>query len=479
MTVTTTATATAKPAPPALCRVTIVTPTSFSDLAVPSTTPIADLVPAIVEHCGDDELRERPMVLQRLGAAPLDRDATLESAGVRDGHTLHLTPRTDPIPSMVFDDLIDGIATTVAGRSDGWSKSATGTMFTWLAAAVLAFGVFVLAWSGPIPGTAVASACAAVMLMIIAALCAGAFEMTANARISAGFAVIYSGISGAAVPLTVTDPANDELPGVGGWMLTSDVVLAGSMAVTVASLVGLVALGASVEALSSIATLGVGGTTVGALVGWFGVDRIDAAAAITAVFTLCAPMYPSMAYRLARIRPPDLPTDPKDLADDLVEPLPGDGVRSRATNAHFILTGLFIGTSTVIGASLLFVAQAPGTSPIVLTVVTVSVLLLRARVLNGRRQRAALIGAAFLGLCSLGWRMLERFSLENRAIAVTVLVLCLTAVLLYAAASMPGARLSPYWGRSADILESLLAVVLLPVLFSVLGLYAIARGYAG
>jgi hypothetical protein len=44
---------------------------------------------------------------------------------------------------------------------------------------------------------------------------------------------------------------------------------------------------------------------------------------------------------------------------------------------------------------------------------------------------------------------------------------------------MPGRRLQPYWGRTVDIVESLTAVAVVPVLLAVLGVYAWMRGLAG
>lgn len=52
-------------------------------------------------------------------------------------------------------------------------------------------------------------------------------------------------------------------------------------------------------------------------------------------------------------------------------------------------------------------------------------------------------------------------------------------VLLMAGWTLPGRRVVPYWGRIADIVQSGLAIALIPLLIADLGLFGFARGLGG
>src|SRR6185312_2377795 len=97
-----------------LCRLTVRAPAKSIDLAVPADVPVADLLPAVLGYGGDDlgeaGLEHEGWVLQRLGGAPLDHEASLESLGLRDGDTVYLRPRTEAMPEVRLDDIVHGIS---------------------------------------------------------------------------------------------------------------------------------------------------------------------------------------------------------------------------------------------------------------------------------------------------------------------------------------------------------------------------------
>ena len=57
--------------------------------------------------------------------------------------------------------------------------------------------------------------------------------------------------------------------------------------------------------------------------------------------------------------------------------------------------------------------------------------------------------------------------------------LVLAVVLLVCEHALPGRKLRPYWGRVVDILETLCAVALIPLLLAVLNVYALVQGMTG
>ncbi|MER5874076.1 type VII secretion integral membrane protein EccD, partial [Streptomyces sp. NPDC002044] len=135
-----------------LCRLTVRAPARTVDLAVPADVPVADLLPAVLGYAGDD-LEEAGIdhggwVLQRLGSEPLDEERTLESLDLRDGETLYLRPRTEALPEVHLDDLVDGIATALQRQPYGWTPAAARTLLRALAVTALLAGLVVLALPG-------------------------------------------------------------------------------------------------------------------------------------------------------------------------------------------------------------------------------------------------------------------------------------------------------------------------------------------
>ena len=87
------------------CRLTVVAPAGWAEVALPIHVPLADLVPVLVRNAdpnlADAGVQHNGWVLQRLGEAPLDEDRTLSGLGLVDGETVYLRPRDAAIPANV------------------------------------------------------------------------------------------------------------------------------------------------------------------------------------------------------------------------------------------------------------------------------------------------------------------------------------------------------------------------------------------
>ncbi|MYR61546.1 type VII secretion integral membrane protein EccD, partial [Streptomyces sp. SID625] len=138
-----------------LCHLTVRAPAVSIDLAVPSDVPVSDLLPTLLRYVGEDAeeagLEHAGWVLQRLGDAPLDEDATLAQADLTDGSVLHLRPHTQALPEARLDDLVDGIADTASRRLHNWSPDAARTFLVGAAAAAVLGALLLLFWPG-VPG---------------------------------------------------------------------------------------------------------------------------------------------------------------------------------------------------------------------------------------------------------------------------------------------------------------------------------------
>src|SRR5215213_7569702 len=151
------------------CRLTVVAPSSWADVALPVHVPLADLVPVLVRNAdpglADAGVQHGGWVLQRLGEPPLDEDSTPAGLGLLDGETVYLRPRDSTIPAYDFDDLIDGVAAGMRDRTGRWTRGMTRWLFLGLSLAALAVGVLALVQGGPAAPRAVAAGLVTAVLL--------------------------------------------------------------------------------------------------------------------------------------------------------------------------------------------------------------------------------------------------------------------------------------------------------------------------
>ena len=108
-------------------------------------------------------------------------------------------------------------------------------------------------------------------------------------------------------------------------------------------------------------------------------------------------------------------------------------------------------------------------------IVTLAVLgcamLLESRLFRGRIQRLALMGAGYAGLAWLA---------VMYAHVVNVAALVVAAGLVVAIGTwLPGHRPSPFWGRAADVVDTLLIVAMIPLALGVAGVLSFLHGLNG
>src|SRR3954466_4256185 len=115
------------------CRLTVVAPSGWIELAVPSDIAIADLLPALVqqagEHAAEEGLEHSGWVLQRLGQEPLDEDLTPAALGLPGGATLSRRPRDGARAGLESDDVGDGVSAGARTRRSRWRDAATRWLF--------------------------------------------------------------------------------------------------------------------------------------------------------------------------------------------------------------------------------------------------------------------------------------------------------------------------------------------------------------
>ncbi|MDQ0988462.1 type VII secretion integral membrane protein EccD [Streptomyces sp. V2I9] len=458
-----------------LCRLTVRAPARSIDLAVPSDVPVADLLPTLLRYVGEEAeesgLDHAGWVLQQAGDAPLDEEGTLAQAGLADGAVLYLRPHTEALPEARLDDLVDGIADTAGRRLHNWSPQATRIFLAGAAvAAVLA--ALVLLFRPGLPADSRVLCAAVAGLLILAG--AGSASRAVGDRVSAAalgsLVAPCLALAGWVLPGgDVTGP--DAVQVIGARLLAAGAAGAGGAVLALAA----TAVGAPM--LLATAVVSVAGAVSGVLMGFAGLDPQAAVAIVATVTSLCAGFMPALAFKLAGMRMPALPSSAQQLQEG-IEPYRGDEVAERTELAGRWITALFGATGVIAAAALFPLTHRPGLAEVLTSLALSVLLLLHARGLVHVGQRLTLAAPGILGLLLLAHAWARSAEPGGRTVVFAVL-LGVAAALTVAAWTVPGRRMLPYWGRAAEIAHTLFAVALLPLALWVAGLFGWLRGLFG
>jgi hypothetical protein len=137
-----------------------------------------------------------------------------------------------------------------------------------------------------------------------------------------------------------------------------------------------------------------------------------------------------------------------------------------------LLTGMLLGHAVLAAAAFVVLAATGGLAARILMAVSAAALLLRSRLFVTLRQRVPLVTGGLFGVGALGVDLLRG------ADAATLLGVSLVGVLLAFVTVAAGATYSrrppsPYLGRAADLLDTLVVVSVIPVACAVVGLYSL------
>ncbi|XVU26730.1 type VII secretion integral membrane protein EccD [Actinoplanes sp. CA-054009] len=461
-------------APAEMCRLVVCGPDRQLEIAVPPQVVVADLLPVLLHQLGDGVadagLAHGGWVLQRLGGAALDEDATVGSAGLTDGTVLHLRPRSEQIPPVHFDDLADGLATGVRDRPGAWRPEMTRWAAAGALAAVLGTGVLALAAAGPTLPRAIVAAVLALLLTAAGAVFTRSFGDRLFGLVAAAGGLVFGALAGLIAPDTVTASAP---PHFGSAQVFTAAVIVAVLGVTGGVLVGHAApAAAAVTTAAVLAALGAG------LAAFAGLTGREAGAVMAVVATIATAVVPVTAFRLARIRLNPLPAKPEELQED-IEPEPSEPLMRRAAVADGHMTGLHTGLAVAAGAGLLLVVPGRGWAGYTLVGLVALVRLLAARPMTSGRHRLAVALPAAAGVVAIALVALVAASAVVRLAVVPSCVVAAAVLLYVAARRLPNRRLMPVWGRIGDITQLLATVALLPILAAVLDLYGFARAIGG
>ena len=448
-----------------LSRITIVAPRTRMDLALPADVPLADLLPTLLRYAGEDladeGVRHGGWSLSRLGGQPLDGGRTAAQLGVRDGEVLYFNPRVSAAPEIVFDDVVDAVATATNQRPGTWQVGTTRAFAVLFAGAALAAGAAATLLAGPpqLPGALAALVVAIALLVSAAVLSRAAGDSRTGAVLALG-GLGYAAVGGLLV--LAGDRNLADLAGPHVLLAATAVVLFGAVAAL---------------AVGDRLPLFFGAGAVGAAVGLgavlclaFGIGPAAAAAVVATVAFAALPALPMIAYRLARLPVPSIPTGPEDLKTD-AESVDGRQVLRNSERADQFLTGLLWTVGLLVAGGQVVLAENGRLPAVLLCLVLALLSLLRARPFIGRAQRTPVL---FAGTVGLGLTAAAAFATGSLPVRLGLILggLLLAAVIsLIYGLTVAGKRISPLWGRTLDIVEILLIVSLVPLALWVCGLY--------
>jgi type VII secretion integral membrane protein EccD len=152
------------------CRVTVVTPQARVDVALPLGSTLVELIPQLIRLSGAESLAHADSpgwVLSKLGGAPMPLGLTVTAAAIRDGDVLYLNPKERRMAPLLFDDVVDAIASAAENRDGAWGPKTAYRAGMAGAAIVFTGAVFLLLrgmWGSPFDSVAVAALAVALLV---------------------------------------------------------------------------------------------------------------------------------------------------------------------------------------------------------------------------------------------------------------------------------------------------------------------------
>lgn len=437
------------------------------DVAVPSEAPLADVVAAVLPQFGvaaePDTEQSDDWVPQRLGEPPLEVDRTPTELNLLDGETIHLFPRDSQL-LVLSSDGTSATADKHADEADTWSPTSSRLALRLLAATMLLTGLGIPLTGSPSVLYAPATAGLAVALLVAAAVLTRSGRLTATPVLLIGVAVAYAAASGWFAVASAQPDASVATQWMAATAAAAVALCAGFVGVTRAApvLIGaltavlLLALPAAIVAFRLAVTT----------------NAIAIGLTATSIVTL---FVPGMAFRLSGLTLPMLPSNAEELREDIT-PYPHALVVEHGAVTVRYLKGLHVGIGLAQCVEFVAFTTASGVFAQWFTVLLALLLLLRARHLGGVVQRWATLLPAGFAVLSLVVRVVDGQEVMDRVLMLWAPAFATGMALLLLSGRLPGRRLKPYWLRAVDILETLTAVAVSPVLLGVLDVYTTMRG---
>lgn len=447
-----------------LRRVTVVSPRARMDVALPVQCTLAELVPQLVRLAGAP-VRPGPdgagWSLSRVGGPVLPPGLTVGAAAIADGEVLHLTAHAGPATPLLFDDVVDAIASAAKNRRGAW-RPTVGRLLGLASATVLFTGVtgFLLAALSGGPRAPVYAGVLAVALLLTGAALARAYRDLPAARACAGSGAVAALATG----LTALPPHVVSL--------RAEPVAVGLAAVTLHAVLAAVLVHRHVWFVATAVASGAG-TLVAASVLLFDLAPADAAGVAVTLLTALTAFAPMISLRMAGLPLPDVPEDMDAFRAD-ERPALGSEVLGATSTAADLLSGLVTALgAAAAGCCAVVLGDGSRWSAVLAGLVGVA-WLLRSRSYAAAAQRVALVTVGLVVLAGLGVRVASTVDTDWLLAGAAALTVGGALCVVYAGRVVRGAN-SPFRARWLDILEYLVLIALVPVTAALLDVYNAVR----
>ncbi|MGW0855113.1 type VII secretion integral membrane protein EccD, partial [Streptomyces sp. NPDC002690] len=227
----------------------------------------------------------------------------------------------------------------------------------------------------------------------------------------------------------------------------------------------------------SAAVVCVASSVSGAMMSVFDVPVDKAACAVAASLVAVGGFVPAVAFKLAGMRMPPLPNNPGQLQEG-IDPYDSAEVGIRTELAGGWMIALYGSIGVICAGCLIPLVRRPNVPEALIVVVMSAILLLHGRGMVNVWQRLVLVVPGALGAALILAGAGAHLAPGDRPVYVAAL-LGLTAVLAVVTWTVPGRRMLPYWGRAAELLQSTLAVSLLPLTLWAVGVFGELRAISG
>ncbi|GAB2678137.1 type VII secretion integral membrane protein EccD [Kribbella swartbergensis] len=449
-----------------LVRVTVAAPSRRIDVALPEHSSVAELVPGLLRSAGeelaDDGVEAGGWVLRRADGRPLELARTLGHQRIRDGEVLHLVERTVDWPELEYDDVVDAIAQGAGRTGRLWAPRHTRQAGLALGAlALLLILVDGLRWS-PLSPAAGWFLGVTLILLVAGTVMSRAFGDSSAGSLLGGASLLFAVAGGG-----LTQAGDRGLTALG----TADLLTASAVLLVT----GLLALAGIADRPALFAAAIVTGV-LGLIGGWLAsrsfFDAFEAAAVVAGGLLAFSPAFGVLSIRLGRVPMPVLPRTTADLVRD--DPrTPRRLVELAVIRADAFLTGLLLATAVVAIACQILLVRHGSTAALWYVGLLSAGFLVRARLYPALRHRSAMLAAGCGGVVALVVGPLMTSPAAG-------LILLAAAAAIIAIGILASVRpLSPYLGRSAELLEIGIVLAVIPVCCAVLDLYAVVRGIGG
>ncbi|MGC4807654.1 type VII secretion integral membrane protein EccD [Micromonospora sp. DT233] len=460
-----------------LCRLLVVGPTSQVDVSLPTHIPLADMMPALLGALGPDladrGLEHSGWIARRLGGPALDESRTVADLELLDGEMVYVRPRTDQIPPLAYDDLIDGVSAGLKKRAGLWRPQTTRTVALLLFAASLAIGLVTMQlWRDHGSRT--------LLLAVSALLCAAGAYGVARKLADRALAGILAAASVGAAVLATVDVVAQRLTEVDAGPALAGLAFVGSTVGTVVALALWLLVGPPAgrwPVIVGLTFLWLLGTVAVLLRAQAGLDWTSVAAVLVMVTTVLRLAVPAATFKLAGFTLPEMPVEPEELQKD-IDPHPAADVLDGAALADHFMTALYVVLGLVSGAAMAWLVLVPGWSAPLAAWLAAAAQVLVTRPMTSTWHRLALAGPA---LAAMALWCVTAVTDRGSSAATSAVVFCVALALVCAlAARVAGRRrFNPIWGRLGDWTHTLAVAGLVPAAVVTMGVIAVIRARVG